>query len=217
MCGRYIINPDDRFFRDLAEIINRSPLISRFHGKQPAAADGAFGGEVTPASVVPVIAPNRSGERSVFPMQWGFTLSASGGGKKPPLIINARSETAADKPLFRDSWAQRRCVIPASGYFEWEHSMGFDGKPKVGTKYLIAPKKGERTYLAGLYRIEEGLPVFAVLTRAPAADLFWMHDRMPVMLPEEKTDAWLSPQNDPEEILASALTETVWEPAPAGA
>lgn len=217
MCGRYIINPDDRFFRDLAEIINRSPLIGRFKGKQPVTAGGAFGGEVAPTAVVPVIAPNRTGERAVFPMQWGFTLSASGEGKKPPLIINARSETAAVKPLFRDSWAQRRCVIPASAYFEWEHRMGFDGKPKVGTKYRIAPKEGERTYLAGLYRMEEGLPVFTVLTRAPAADLFWMHDRMPVMLPEATLDAWLSPGGNPEETLASALTETVWEPAQAGA
>ena len=54
MCGRYIINPDDRFFRDLAEIINKSPLTGRFKGKQPVTAGGAFGGEVTPASVVPV-------------------------------------------------------------------------------------------------------------------------------------------------------------------
>ena len=216
MCGRYIINPDDRFFRDLAEIINKSPLTGRFKGKQPAAADGAFGGEVTPASVVPVIAPNRSGERAVFPMQWGFTLPAAD-GKRPSLIINARSETAAVKPLFRDSWEKRRCIVPASAYIEWEHHMGFDGKPKTGTKYRIAPKTGERTYLAGLYRMEEGLPVFAVLTRAPSAELFRIHDRMPVMLPEEALDAWLNPQGRPEEVLSAALTETVWEPALTGA
>lgn len=217
MCGRYIINPDDRFFRDLAEIINKSPLTGRFKGKQPVTAGGAFGGEVTPASVVPVIAPNRNGERSVFPMQWGFSLPPSAEGRRPPLIINARSETAAAKPLFRDSWARRRCIVPASAYFEWEHRMGFDGKPKVGTKYRIAPKEGERTYLAGLYRLEEGLPVFAVLTRAPAADLFWMHDRMPVMLPEAALDGWLDPDGNPEEILSRALTETDWEPALTGA
>ena len=92
--------------------------------------------------------------------------------------------------------------------------MGFDGKPKTGTKYRIAPKMGERTYLAGLYRMEEGLPVFAVLTRAPSAELFRIHDRMPVMLPEQKMDAWLDLKGDPEAVLAAALTETAWEPAP---
>ena len=214
MCGRYIINPEDRFFRDLAERINRSPLIGRFSGKMPADADGAFGGEVVPSAVVPVIAPNRAGERSVFPMQWGFRLPSAGGEGRGKLIINARSESAGAKPLFRDSWAQRRCIIPATAYYEWEHRMGFDGKPKIGAKYRIAPKQGERTYLAGIYRFEGGLPVFAVLTRAPAADLFWMHDRMPVMLPEQKMDAWLDLKGDPEAVLASALTETAWEPAP---
>ena len=206
----------DRFFTELARLVSRSPLNGRFSGKCRAGADGSYAGEIVPTDVVPVIAPNRTGERAVFPMQWGFTLPASGEGKRPPLIINARSETAAVKPLFRDSWEQRRCIIPASGYFEWEHRMGFDGRPKTGTKYRIVPKKGERTYLAGLYRMEEGLPVFAVLTRAPAADLFWMHDRMPVMLPEEAMDAWLDPKGSAEAVLASALTETTWEPALTG-
>ena len=86
---------------------------------------------------------------------------------------------------------------------------------KTGKKYRIAPSHGERAYLAGLYRMEEGLPVFVVLTRAPAADLFWMHDRMPVMLPEEALGAWLDPAGNPEEVLSSALTETTWETAEA--
>ena len=215
MCGRFYVEPEDEYFRELAERINHSPLMGRFGGKLPANAEGEYGGEVAPTSVVPVLAPNRAGERAVFPMRWGYSLPSSG-ARKQSLIINARSETAAEKPLFRDSWLSRRCVIPATAYFEWEHRMGFDGKPKVGQKYRIAPLAGERTFLAGLYRVEGGLPYFVILTRAPAENLFWMHDRMPLMLPEAEVSGWISPGGNPERYLASALTETAWEKAETG-
>ena len=214
MCGRFYVAPEDEYFRELAVRIEHSPLTGRFSGKVPADRNGRYGGEVAPTSVVPVLAPNRAGEQTVFPMQWGYTLPATG-DRKPPLIINARSETAADKPLFRDSWTSRRCVIPATAYFEWEHRMGFDGKPKIGQKYRIAPAAGQRTFLAGLYRLEDGLPRFVILTRAPSEDLFAIHDRMPMMLPESDVAGWISPGGKPERYLALALTETVREKADA--
>lgn len=211
MCGRFYVEPEDPYFRELEKRVESSPLAGRFPGKTPAAADGSFGGEVFPENVVPVLAPNRAGEQSVFPMQWGFVLPASGGGKRPPRMINARSETAGLKPLFRESWAQRRCVIPATAYFEWEHRPDSAGRPRAGRKYRIRPKDGSRAYLAGLYRMEAGLPSFVVLTRAPAEDLSWMHDRMPVLLPEAAIGAWLSRTENPEEILRAAVTETEWK------
>ena len=170
MCGRFYVDPEDEYFRELAGRISSSPLTDRFCGKVPANADGEYGGEVVPTSVVPVLAPNRAGEQTVFPMQWGYTLPASG-DRKPPLIINARSETAAEKPLFRDSWRQRRCAIPATAYFEWEHRMGFDGKPKVGAKYRITPAAGERTFLAGLYRMEQGAENSQLLSAESALNI----------------------------------------------
>ena len=209
MCGRFFVDTEDRYFRDLAEKINRSPLMPRFRGKLPANEYGEYGGEIAPTSVVPVLAPNRQGERAVFPMQWGYTLPAQGSGRTPPLMINARTETADVKPLFRDSWRQRRCVIPATAYFEWEHRLGFDGKPQTGRKFRIEPVKGGHTFLAGLYRMEGELPVFVILTRAASQDLFWMHNRMPLLLPEEALDGWLSPTGDPAQAAAAALTETV--------
>ncbi len=215
MCCRFYVEPEDEYFRQMAERIASSPLMGRFRGKLPVNAKGVYGGEVAPTSVVPVLAPNRSGEQTVFPMQWGYTLPASG-ERKPPLIINARSETAAEKPLFRDSWRSRRCVVPVTAYFEWEHRMGFDGKPKTGDKYRITPAAEGRTFLAGLYRMEDGIPSFVILTRAPADNLFWMHDRMPLLLPESAVKEWISPENRPENCLAFALTDTVWEKAMAG-
>ena len=213
MCCRFFVEPDE-YFRELTEQIDDSPLLPRFRGKLPVDVGGVYGGEVPPTSVVPVLAPNRAGKQTVFPMQWGYTLPASG-GKKPPLIINARTETAAEKPLFRDSWRQRRCAIPATAYFEWEHKIGFDGKPKTGDKYRIAPAGGERAFFAGLYRMEEGIPTFVILTRAPADNLFWIHDRMPLMLPESKVEKWISPETKAENCLSFAVTDTVWEKMPA--
>ena len=103
MCGRFYVDPEDEYFRELAGRISSSPLMGRFRGKLPAGADGEYGGEVVPTSVVPVLAPNRAGEQTVFPMQWGYTLPASG-DRKPPLIINARSETAARSCGSRTVW-----------------------------------------------------------------------------------------------------------------
>ena len=216
MCGRFYVAPEDDYFRELAERINHSPLMNRFRGKVPANANGSYGGEISPASVVPVLAPNRTGVQTVFPMHWGYNLPSSG-NRRPTLIINARSETAAEKLLFRDSWKQRRCVIPATSYFEWEHRMGFDGKPKVGQKYRISPAAGGNAFLAGLYRLEDGLPSFVILTRMPAENLFWMHDRMPLILPEEEVPGWIMPDGKPEKYLDLARTETVWEKVQTGA
>ena len=63
--------------------------------------------------------------------------------------------------------------------------------------------------------MEDGIPSFVILTRAPADNLFWMHDRMPLLLPESAVTEWISPENRPENCLAFALTDTVWEKAQA--
>ena len=135
-------------------------------------------------------------------MKWGFTLP----GNKQPLI-NARVETAADKPTFSESWRRHRCIIPASWYYEWQHYKTDDGKNKTGDKYLIQPKDSSATWLGGLYRIEDDLPVFTVLTKAPTEDLPRIHDRMPLILPEKLIDDWISPSSDPGSLLSQALNE----------
>ena len=85
-------------------------------------------------------------------------------------------------------WEKRRCIIPASWYFEWEHLISNTGQKKTGDKYMIQPNGSSMTWLAGLYRIEDSLPVFAVLTREPTDELRRIHDRMPLILPKERID-----------------------------
>ena len=198
MCCRYWTEESPEI-REIVEEMLRSPLVRKW---QKSCAVKSYG-EMRPADVVPVIAPNRSGERAVYPMRWGF--------REKSLLMNARSETAAIKPLFRDAWARHRCAVPASWYFEWEHLKTPDGQQTTGARYLIQPKGCRVTWLAGLYRIEDGLPVFTVLTRPASEDIRFLHERMPLILPQKQVGEWIRPGARPEELLAFSLTEMYCE------
>ena len=167
-------------------------------------------GEIRPTDIAAVIAPDKNGRRTVFPMQWGFHIQ----GLRQP-VVNARIETAAEKPAFRDSWCRRRCVIPASWYFEWQHTFLPNGRKKTGDKYAIQPRDADVTWLAGLYQMEEingfRYPTFVVLTRKPCDAVSAIHDRMPVILPGSKVDEWIAPDGEPEKVAETALTDLVLE------
>ena len=190
MCCRYWAEESPEL-REIVEEMNRSPLVEKW---QKTTAVRSYG-EIRPTDVVPVIAPNRKGERAVYPMKWGYS------GRT--MLMNARMETAAEKPTFRDDWARHRCIVPASWYFEWEHLPGKDGRKRTGDKYV--------TWLCGLYRIENGMPVFVVLTREPGEEIRFIHDRMPLIMPDKLVNEWIRPGARPEELLSHALTEMVFE------
>jgi len=200
MCGRVYIAPANPELRALVKEMNRSKLAERF-----GASDGRplqTEGEILPSSVLPVLARNRAGEVRVFPMKWGFS-------QKKGLLINARAETAAEKPTFRESWEHHRCVIQVSWYYEWEH----DERKRPGKKYALRMPGEGLIRLAGLYRLEEGLPAFVVLTCAADETIAWMHDRMPVMLRPEDADAWICPDTDPASVIRNRITKVAWEKA----
>ena len=112
-------------------------------------------GEVNPGDVAAVIASNRKLEPQAFGMKWGYSLPD---GK---LIFNTRSETAAKKAMFSDGIRQRRCLIPADYYYEWQKT----GQGKQ--KYKLALGDADGFFLAGIYRIEQGRPVLSILTKEP--------------------------------------------------
>lgn len=198
MCCRYWTDKSPEL-RAIVEEMNRSSLVKKWQNTTSVKSYG----EIRPTDVVPVIAPDRTGARAVYPMKWGYT------GKQ--LLLNARTESAGKKPTFRDDWAKHRCIVPASWYYEWEHRRGSDGKVYTGDKYMIQPKNSTMTWLCGLYRIEEGLPVFVVLTREPGEEIRFIHDRMPLILPENLVGQWIRPDTRPESLLEYALTEMVYE------
>lgn len=204
VCTRYALEKDLPEMRELIEEVLNSPLMRKFletHAR-PLITDG----EVRPTDIVPVIAPDSKASRSVFPMQWGFMA-----GDNKRTLFNARVETAGEKPTFREAWRSHRCIIPASYYFEWEHLRSTDGKVKTGDKYVIQPAGCTITWLCGLYRIEDGYPVFVVLTKAPTVELGRIHDRMPLMLPEDKIDEWIDPSSDPAKLIPYALSDMIIE------
>ena len=110
-------------------------------------------------------------------------------------IINARVESAREKVTFRESWENRRCVIPASYYFEWEHLTTASGKKKTREKFRIQPEGNSIVFFAGLYRVEviKGVkvPVFTILTTEAAEEIRFIHDRMPVMLAKDDAEKWV--------------------------
>lgn len=184
MCGRYRFPTGNeiRKFQEIIDILTRQRV--------PFAA-----GTVTPGMNAAVVARNRRQEVSPFVMHWGYTLSD---GK---LVFNARSETAHDKAMFSDGIRQRRCVIPAESYYEWEHTD--TGK----RKYEIAPSFTEGFWLAGVYRLEEKGPSFTVLTRPSSEDIRFIHDRMPVIIPDEAVNEWLDPAYDAGRFLKAQPSE----------
>lgn len=200
MCCRYWADQSPEM-RRIVEEMNRSALLERWQGITPVTTEG----EIRPTDVVPVVASNRSGRRAVFPMRWGFA------GRT--LLLNARVETAADRPTFKEAWATHRCAVPAAHYFEWEHLPGSGGRTITGDKYKIHPKDGGLTWLCGLYRIENGLPAFVILTREPGEGIRFIHNRMPLILPADRVDEWIKPDARPEDLLGEALTDMACEKA----
>ena len=161
MCTRFYVEPDTEEIREIIAEVQRSQLAQKFIKAGNAILTS---GEIRPTNVVPVIAPNRKGRTTAYPMKWGFQIPGRS------LLVNARTETAREKATFKESWEKRRCVIPASWYYEWEHLIGNSGQKKTGEKYMIQPKNSTMTWLCGLYRIEDELPVFTVLTRDPTEE-----------------------------------------------
>ena len=224
MCGRFFVegeNENELLSRMIEEAERRQQALT---GESTIAV-----GEVFPGSTVAAMAMGKSGEIGMFPMQWGFHRSDKRG-----LIINTRSETALEKPLFRKSMLERRCLVPCSWYFEWEtrdaqqsllenlpsFQMQPEGqiprgkmKNQMKIKYAIRPKSSGIIYLAGIYRYEEAqrLPVLSILTRETAQEISFIHDRMPLILPQTYVSEWIKPENSPAELLKEAETDMIYE------
>lgn len=168
MCGRY------QFTAVESESVRR---ILRAVEQQYGA--GAWQpGEVFPSAPAPVLIQTESGA-AVRLALWGFP-----GGQRG-LIINARAETAEQRPMFRGLVSTGRCVVPTSGFYEWDAARH---------KYLFRLPGSEVVYLAGLWEQTEEESHFTILTTAPNASVADVHDRMPLVLPPEAVRPWLSDQ-----------------------
>ena len=172
MCYRFYI---DLFFKKRVkkEITDKGILV-------PAEGLAALSEprDVFPSENALVIsASGRQGVLNAESMGWGFSNPVSKG-----LLANARSESITEKPTFRDSALTRRCAIPASGFYEWDEHKA---------RYKFFRTDDELLWLAGIYRIEDGIKKFTVLTREAAGPMIPVHPRMPVTLSGFEVGTWI--------------------------
>lgn len=198
MCGRFYTDIELDEVKAIIDLVNRT-----LAGE--AALDQIKVGEIAPTDIVPVYVDTPSGA-ALRLMRWGFPGYANPEkpGVKPRPIINARSETVAQKPSFRDHLA-RRCLVPATSYFEWVGDTGRKDK----LKYAFQPAGASRSlfYMAAIFRTAEdaAVPLFTVLTMQASASVAPIHDRMPVILGEKVARrAWMRGEADIERLFREA-------------
>lgn len=194
MCGRFVRVSPYVMIAESFGLDSKGPDC-------PASFNVAPGQEI--AAVVAGPASNPSGRALEF-FKWGLVPSWSRDSKG---IINARAETAARKPSFRDAFRQRRCLIIADGFYEW-----LRGKTKK--PFFIALQNGQPFGMAGLYEtsLRDGilLTTCAILTVPANSLVASCHDRMPAIIPGGGEGAWLDPGTDIRGL------EDLLKPYPAG-
>ena len=144
-------------------------------------------GDIRPGERTPAIIMGRS-KPLVVPMTWGIQ-------GKSGLIINARKETIWEKPSFRHLIQNRRCLLPASCFYEWDSEKH---------KATLSGKDDEMLFLAGVYQAEPEGERFVIITAPADETVRPIHDRMPVRIPESLISAWLSDADSAKELLDSA-------------
>lgn len=167
MCGRYVLYSDNEF-EELKEIVAETEKEINLKV-----------GEVFPTNTVPVVVENR-----IQLLKWGFYTY----DKK--LIINARSETVESKPMFKNAFYGKRCLIPATSYFEWKKESS--GK----TKYEISPANRSLFFMAGLYNTfrdnnNNVFDGFVIITTPANKTTSEIHSRMPAILERGEEKLWL--------------------------
>jgi putative SOS response-associated peptidase YedK len=192
MCGRY-------------SLTSTSDVVEEFQlaiGVPPAIAAPRY--NIAPTQPAPVIHA-AGGARALEVMRWGMLAPWRGhGGKRGPMLINARAEELGGKPIFRDAFARRRCLVPADGFFEWQ-AHGTQRRPiwfHRDPPHVLA--------LAGIWttHADDGIASFAILTGPPNALVAPIHDRMPIVVPREAYATWLDPSAPRDAVRA------LCEPAP---
>lgn len=177
MCGRYVLFSDP----EMEEIRN---IIEEVQRKNPEIKTG----EIFPTNHAPILLQEGN---NLVPeaVKWGFPNFHNKG-----VVINARAETAPEKPMFRRSLEGKRCIIPSCGFYEWSHSG-----PK--TKYQFNLPENGALYMAGLYNDFNGERRFTILTTAANRSIVDIHNRMPVVLTRQEMNQWINSYQGALDIL----------------
>lgn len=166
MCGRYNFTVEQR--EEMREILKK--LNKKFPGKSIKE------GDIYPTDEAPMLIGNNDKIETTLG-SWGYPKIGQKG-----VLINARGETAFEKPTFRESTLYRRCIIPSSGFYEWNEEK---------KKFWFQMKNERPLYMAGLYNYYNDAIQFVILTTPANASMWDIHDRMPLVVPWENLEDWI--------------------------
>ena len=194
MCGRFVITSPPDAMRRLFRYAEQPNFPARYN--------------VAPTQPIPVVRLI-NGARTFTLMRWGLLPGWVKDPKGFTLLINARAETAAEKPAFRNALKRRRCLLPADGFYEWKR----EGALKQ--PYFIRRRDRAPFAFAGLWETWSGpggeeIDTAAIVTTDASADLAALHHRMPVTIDPDDFDAWLDDASDAQAV------QRLMRPAPEG-
>lgn len=196
MCGRFNVTSDPL-----------TVLLMELVGLSHPGPDNL---NAAPTETIQVLRIGESGQPELVPMRWWLTPYWSKGPSTKYSMFNAKSETAASSPAFREPFRKRRCVVPVSGFYEWTRQ----NNQKL--PYYIRPHDSAGLLLAGLWdrwrdgETDESLLSFTILTVPAAPGMEFVHKRQPLMLSLEDARRWMDPEvEDFEEIIDSEMPVAV--------
>jgi len=193
MCSRYSLTSPAEAVRAYFKVGGTDTFPPRFN--------------IAPTQPVPIVRVGFAGQRELLLVRWGLVPSWVRDPREFTTLINARSDSALEKPSFRSAMKYRRCLVPADGFYEW---TGPKGKKQP---FLIRPKSGGLMGFAGLWEHWQGkdgseLETTAILTTSANRTLEPIHDRMPVILPPDQFERWLDVRahdaNDAAHLMVAA-------------
>jgi putative SOS response-associated peptidase YedK len=206
MCGRYTLTSPGEVIAEIFELVDVPEVLPRYNLAP-----------TQEAAVVRMPAPEAP--RSLALLRWGLIPAWAKDPTVGNRMINARAESAAEKPAYRDSFRHRRCLVPADGFYEWKR------QGKFKQPHLIRRRDRLPFAFAGLWSSwrgadrPAGIETFTILTTDPNTLMTGIHDRMPVILARRDFAAWLDPANRDTASLQTLLVPAPaedWEAVPVG-
>ena len=194
MCGRFVRQSSSEEFANL------------FSATTPTELNLAASYNITPSQTVLVARLDQQQRRELTALHWGLVPSWSKGPDNRYSMINARAETVASKPAYRNAFKRRRCLFAVDGFYEWKR------QDNAKQPYYIHMAGDEPFAMAGLWEFWQGadgsvIESCAIITTTPNELMADIHDRMPVILAPDDYTAWLDHSQTPEQLLKSYPAE----------
>jgi putative SOS response-associated peptidase YedK len=195
MCGRYTLIANAEAIRLLFELpaFDERLVVPRYN--------------IAPTQPIAVVRIGPKGSRELIPVRWGLIPAWAKDPRTLPLMINARAESIFEKPAYRWAFKYRRCLVPASGLYEWQAQGRGPKQPYLASAGPVTPEGTSLIAFAGLWETFLGadgseIDTAAIVTTDANAYLAPIHNRMPVVIAPENFEAWLSGKTDLEDAAA---------------